>query len=131
MAENDVARSEGVGCYAHFDEHEECEQGDGDAAANYGDGIGPGNVAAAIEAEEERGDGYDEDEGADEIDFADFFEPVGVVGFGKLEDEIDYNDSHQTNGELTPEYPSHRQHESHLNQRIEVAADSPTPTNRV
>ena len=96
-----------MGCYAHFDEDEDCEQRDGDAAAHNGDGVGPGDVTAAIEAEEERRDGYDKSERANEINFADLFAPVGVVGFGKLEDEVDYSDGYEAHWELAKECPSH------------------------
>lgn len=40
--------------------------------------MGPAEIGAEVEASEERGDGEDEDNGAEEVDAAEFEEPVVV-----------------------------------------------------
>lgn len=51
--EDDVARCERMRGHFHFDEHEECEQGNGEAESDDGDFRAPGYVAAVVEADEE------------------------------------------------------------------------------
>ncbi|TKW50072.1 hypothetical protein CTA1_6171 [Colletotrichum tanaceti] len=104
--EDDVAGGEGVGGDAHLDKDEGGEEGRGGGEGGEGDGGGPAVVGARVEADEQGEDGGDEGGGAEEVDAADLFAPVGVVGGRQVEDEVDGDEGEHAQRDLAGEGPA-------------------------
>ncbi|EEY22741.1 predicted protein [Verticillium alfalfae VaMs.102] len=104
--EDDVARREGVRRDAHLDADERGKQDRRQGEGCQGQGVAPALVGARIEANEESNDSRHEGGSAEKVDASNLGTPMGMVGSGEIEDEVDCNKGSGTDGNLAEEGPA-------------------------
>lgn len=100
-----MAGGEGFGRVEDLYDDEEGEESRGDAQRNDGNRHCPGDIAATVQTKEEAKDCTDKDNGAGEVDAAQFRFPVAVFLGGEVEHDSHGDEGENAEGDLSDESP--------------------------